>query len=124
MNKKPLKPCSKIGCQNLTTSRYCDQHQTEFRNQNRFYDLNLRNKKSDSFYHSAAWKKARDLVKIRDNGLCQECIRNKRIAVGTEVDHIIPIKQDWNKRLELGNLQLLCKACHNKKTGVERAGEA
>ncbi|PFK07818.1 HNH endonuclease, partial [Bacillus cereus] len=32
------------------------------------------------------------------------------------VDHIIPIRVDWSKRLEPMNLQTLCHACHNKNT--------
>lgn len=122
-NKRPLKPCSKCGCRNLTTSRYCDEHRNEWQSQERYYDRHQRNKKSDTFYHSAAWKKARNVIKVRDNGLCQECLRDKRITIGTIVDHIIPLKQDWHKRLDESNLQLLCQSCHNKKTGTERAGE-
>ena len=120
-NQRPLRPCSNPNCPNLTIGRYCKQHQNEYRNQNRYYDKHQRNKKANRFYHSAAWKKTRDIVKVRDNGLCRECLRHKRITVGTEVDHIVPIKQSWGKRLELDNVQLLCKAGRNKKTGEERA---
>ncbi|MEC2504384.1 HNH endonuclease, partial [Bacillus cereus] len=38
------------------------------------------------------------------------------IKIGDVVDHIIPIRVDWSKRLEPSNLQTLCHACHNKKT--------
>ena len=38
------------------------------------------------------------------------------IKIGDVVDHIIPIRMDWSKRLEPTNLQTLCHACHNKKT--------
>lgn len=115
-NQRPLKPCSKFGCRNLTTSRYCEQHKAEFENQNRYYDLNLRNKKHDRFYHSNPWKKAIEIVKIRDKGLCQHCLKEKRLVIGTIVDHIIPLSVDWDKRLNEDNLQLLCLGCHNIKT--------
>lgn len=119
-NKKPLRPCNKPGCSQLTRAGYCEQHKTTKADNHRYYDKYQRNKKHDQFYHSAAWKRARDLIRIRDNGLCVECLNVKRITVGTIVDHIIPIKQNWNKRLEEDNLQLLCQSCHNKKTGSER----
>ncbi len=120
MNSKPLRPCNKPGCGQLTRDGYCDQHKTAKAENNRYYDKYHRSDRSKQFYHSAAWKRARDLIRIRDNGLCIECLNQKRITVGTIVDHIIPIKQNWNKRLDEDNLQLLCQSCHNKKTGSER----
>ncbi|WP_432702679.1 HNH endonuclease [Lysinibacillus sphaericus] len=120
MNSKPLRPCNKPGCGQLTRDGYCDQHKTTKAENNSYYDKYHRSDRSKQFYHSAAWKRARDLIRIRDNGLCIECLNQKRITVGTIVDHIIPIKQNWNKRLDEDNLQLLCQSCHNKKTGTER----
>lgn len=119
-NQKPLRPCNKPGCSQLTRAGYCEQHKTTKADNHRYYDKYQRNKKHDRFYHSATWKRARDLIRIRDNGLCVECLNDKRITVGTIVDHIIPIKQNWNKRLDEDNLQLLCQSCHNKKTSSER----
>ncbi|MDQ0200320.1 hypothetical protein [Neobacillus ginsengisoli] len=29
MPSKPLKPCNKIGCSNLTKGRYCDEHKQQ-----------------------------------------------------------------------------------------------
>jgi len=120
MNSKPLRPCNKPGCGQLTHDGYCEQHKTAKAENNRYYDKYHRSDRSKQFYHSASWKRARDLIRIRDNGLCIECLNQKRITVGTIVDHIIPIKQNWNKRLDENNLQLLCQSCHNKKTGSER----
>lgn len=119
MNRKPLRPCNKPGCPNLTHAGYCEQHKTTKAENNRYYDKYQRNKKHDRFYHSAAWKKVRNLIKIRENGLCQQCLSEKRITVGTIVDHIIPMSVDWDKRLEENNLQLLCIECHNKKTAED-----
>lgn len=120
MNNKPLRPCNKPACGQLTRDGYCDRHKTAKVDNNRYYDKYHRSDRSKQFYHSSAWKRARDLIRIRDNGLCIECLNQKRITVGTIVDHIIPIKQNWNKRLDEDNLQLLCQSCHNKKTGSER----
>jgi 5-methylcytosine-specific restriction enzyme A len=116
---KPLKPCSKPNCPNLTYETYCDQHRNARAENNRYYDKYNRSDRSKKFYHSSAWKKVRELIKIRDNGLCQHCLSDKRITVGTIIDHIVPITDDWNKRLEEDNLQLLCQSCHNKKTAED-----
>lgn len=119
MNSKPLRPCNKPRCPNLTREGYCEQHKTTKADNNQYYDKYQRNKKHDRFYHSASWIKCRDYIKIRDNGLCQHCKNEKRIAVGVLVDHIIPLSMDWNKRLDEDNLQLLCTSCHNKKTNED-----
>ncbi|WP_142363471.1 HNH endonuclease signature motif containing protein, partial [Streptococcus pneumoniae] len=44
-----------------------------------------------------------------------------------EVDHIIELTwenlDDWKIALNPDNLQLLCKSCHNKKTGEYKRGK-
>lgn len=122
MTGKPLKPCNKIGCRNLTQEKYCEEHKQASSENQKYYDRHQRDKKSNSFYKSWSWRKARGIVIARDNGLCQQCLKEERIVPGVIVDHITPLKQDWSKRLALDNLWLLCQSCHNKKTGRERAG--
>lgn len=106
----------KPGCGNLTQGGYCEQHKTAKAENNRYYDKYHRNKKHDRFYHSTAWIKLRDYIRIRDNGLCQYCLTEKRIVVGAIADHIIPLSVDWSKRLDEENIWLLCGGCHNRKT--------
>ena len=118
-NQKPLRPCNKPGCSQLTRDGYCEQHKTAKAENNRYYDKYQRNKKHDRFYHSAAWIKCRDYIRIRDNGLCQHCLNQKRITVGIIADHIVPLSVDWNKRLDESNLQLLCAGCHAVKTAED-----
>lgn len=90
---------------------------------NRYYDRYQRNRKHDQFYHSKAWIQLREYIRIRDNGLCQQCLKEKRITVGTIADHIIPIELDWAKRLDEDNIQLLCQPCHNTKTAEDRTSK-
>jgi 5-methylcytosine-specific restriction endonuclease McrA len=40
---------------------------------------------------------------------------------GDVVDHIIELRDDFSKRLDVNNLQTLCYSCHNKKTKIEKA---
>jgi len=81
------------------------------------YDKYARDKKRDKFYHSTAWKKARELALIRDHYLCQVCLKQKKIKNAEMVHHIVEVKDDFDKALELGNLQSLCNSCHNTMHG-------
>jgi len=115
---KPKRPCNKPGCPNLTTDTYCKEHQVVEDRQraeaHRYYDQHQRDKKTAAFYNSPEWRTTRQAVLVRDNGLCQECLQDKRIAPADTVHHKIELKQDWNKRLQLDNLVSLCAKCHNR----------
>lgn len=117
---KPLRPCRYHGCINLTSKKYCSDHEhIEEENKkinNRLYDLYKRDKKIREFYNSKEWKRLREQTLIRDKGLCQHCLKKNRITYADVVDHIVPIKVDWSLRLSLNNTQSLCNACHNRKT--------
>ena len=79
-------------------------------------------KKSDTltnkFRNTQAWKKKRKIVFDRDKGLCQLCIRNLYDTYGRiynnsiEVHHIEPIVEEYELRLEDGNLISLCVYHH------------
>ena len=64
------------------------------------------------------WTKLRERIMRRDKGLCQPCKRDLRIAIATEVDHII-CKEAGGTDDE-ANLQAICRACHKAKTARER----
>lgn len=109
MAKKPLRPCREIGCSNLTRKSYCKIHK---KNAHKNYNL-LRDKETESFYKSSAWQRLRRLAYERDNGLCQRCLKAGILKRADVVHHIVEIKVDWSKRLELSNLESLCHTCHN-----------
>ena len=52
------------------------------------------------------------VAKQRDNGVCVLCLANGMITKGTIVHHIVPVKDDWNKRLVITNCITLCYKCH------------
>lgn len=79
------------------------------------YDKSKRNKKARAFYKSAAWQKCRQVVLERDNFLCQKCLKRKQITPADMVHHIVELLDDWNKALDLNNLESLCNSCHNKE---------
>ena len=70
------------------------------------------------FYHSKAWRKVRAAV-IKAEPLCRECNGKGMLTAAQVVDHITPMRQG-GEALEINNLQPLCNACHNKKSGKER----
>ena len=78
------------------------------------YDLkaSLIYKESNKFYHSTEWKKVRTIV-LNSNPFCVECGRP-----ADTVDHKVAIKNGGAK-LDLENLQSMCKSCHNIKENQE-----
>ncbi|MBE1727410.1 HNH endonuclease [Lactobacillus plantarum] len=71
--------------------------------------------KTNTFYHSIEWRSIRESALKRDHYLCQVCRRNGIIKQGNTVHHIIPIKNDWSKRLDMDNLETICPSCHNQE---------
>src|SRR5690625_565487 len=116
--QKSLRPSNQIGCNNLTKIKYCEQHKkqnvNEKKESNNSYDKYIRSKGTNTFYQSSAWKRLRSMAIARDDYLCQSCLQNRTIQRAQVVHHIIEIKDDWSKRLELSNLESLCHSCHNK----------
>ena len=71
------------------------------------------------FYKSAAWKRARQTVIKRANGLCERCRAAGLYRPGVIVhhkDYITPENiHNQGVTLNLGNLEYLCEDCHNKE---------
>ena len=78
----------------------------------KIYDKKERNQESNKFYHSVEWKKVRTIV-LNSNPFCVECGKP-----ADTVDHKIAIKNGGAK-LDLENLQSMCKSCHNIKENQE-----
>lgn len=52
------------------------------------------------------------------NPLCAECDRHALVTPGEVVDHVKELK-DGGDPWDVENLETLCRACHQKKTGEE-----
>lgn len=94
------------------------------------YNQTVRNRYDSEltkFYQSTVWKKKRKEILKRDNYTCKVCLlelKEGRQPSGTlndnlHVDHITPIRNDYSKRLDSSNLQVLCQYHHNVKTREE-----
>lgn len=75
--------------------------------------------------YGAQWEKIRKLVIERAKGLCEECQRHKRVAIGRDVDHVVgkakAARLGWSQAKvdDPANLQLLCTPCHKAKTAAD-----
>jgi 5-methylcytosine-specific restriction protein A len=76
-------------------------------------------KVADPFYQSPEWRGLVRDIKRQRGAFCVTCGSGKRI-IG---DHIREIK-DGGDKLDANNVQLLCHACHQRKTARERAKRA
>lgn len=115
MAESPLKPCSRVGCRNLTRGRYCADHIQEKHSYDRY-----RGTASQRGYDSQ-WRKAR-LGFLRKHPLCVDCLKADKVEAATVVDHIEPHKGDKELFWRRSNWQALCKSCHDAKTVKEDGG--
>ena len=117
---KPKRPCRHPGCPNLSDQSYCEAHRKgAAADSNRVYDESRRDREMKEFYNSPAWRSLREL-KLKRNPVCEECYRKGRISKAAIADHVLPAREYPSKRLDIDNLQSLCRGCHNKKTAAER----
>ncbi|MGO9701244.1 MAG: HNH endonuclease [Xanthobacteraceae bacterium] len=62
-----------------------------------------------AFYRSRAWRAARyKFLKTQPRPLRCLCCGATAQDVRLAVDHIVPIKKDWSRRLDPNNFQVLC----------------
>ena len=101
------KPCSKSGCKELSTGRFCDLHApTEATLKNKY-----RGSSTERGYGSD-WQKVRLQALQRDKYLCQHHLPTPVPAL--DVHHIQMITDRPDLRLVLANLVSLCRECHSK----------
>lgn len=69
--------------------------------------------------YDAAWRKVRASV-LAAEPLCRFCDEAGRVTPATVVDHIVPIADAPDRRLDPTNLRPLCKPCHDRRTAREQ----
>lgn len=72
-------------------------------------------KERQKFYNSPFWKATRSYV-LNNEPLCRKCNIDGILTPATVVDHIVDIVDDPDRKLDISNLQPLCRECHNEKT--------
>jgi 5-methylcytosine-specific restriction enzyme A len=74
-------------------------------------------------YNAQRWLRLRR-AKLRENPLCEPCLKQKRIEPAVAVDHIIPVKAPGGQAYPaLDWLMSMCASCHNRKTRGEQLGK-
>lgn len=110
------KPCTHPGCGALVRdgSSRCAAHP----HAGRFADKRRGSRHQRDY--GSAWVKRRARILERDAGLCQPCLREGVTTPGcNEVDHVIPRAEGGTE--DDGNLQAICRPCHQAKTAAEAA---
>jgi 5-methylcytosine-specific restriction protein A len=57
------------------------------------------------------WRRLRKAF-LQQHPLCRRCEARGQVQPAEQVHHTIPISQDPSQRLDWGNLEPLCSACH------------
>jgi 5-methylcytosine-specific restriction protein A len=115
MPRAPLGPCSVPACREKQLLGYsrCELHLRQQRS-----DAYQRRRASAPdeirFRRSAQWKAA-SKAQLRREPTCRRCGQP-----ADDVDHVVSLS-DGGARLDPGNLQSLCRPCHNRKTAGDRA---
>lgn len=108
----PVRKCSKVNCNKLIpfTESYCDDHKELSKQIIKEYETKRykRDKHFIQFYNSKMWKDTRKSIMLRDDGLCQYCLAEGMIHKAEVIDHFIPIKDDFSKKLDADNLVASC----------------
>lgn len=77
-----------------------------------------RKKGIDKFRRTADWREKREEILERDGYRCRLCEHEKLPRrynnSSLSVHHIVPMSEDWSKRMEDGNLIALCQRHHDQ----------
>ena len=120
-SNKPYKICSFNMCNRLTKEKYCDKHQKigeqeekdKESDRQKEYTKYQRNKEHEAFYNSTAWRRVREYVLNRDNGICQLSLLDKRIVKADMIHHIYPLEDYRELALSPVNLISLSHKEHS-----------
>ena len=102
---KMLKPCNKIGCNELSYNAYCEKHNS--------VKEKRKPQSTDGFYRTQDWKKTSKQYRAYKPN-CEICGKPARL-----VHHKTTLKQLLSKGLDGCDwqyLQSVCWSCHEKVT--------
>jgi 5-methylcytosine-specific restriction enzyme A len=97
---------------------YRSRHMPSRSQQRAYYDRRQRDREAKKFYNSAPWLSLR-LSKLREDPLCQVCLRTDRYVAASHAHHIVPIRVNPDLALDIDNLESLCHSCHSRHHASE-----
>lgn len=111
------KICSRCG-KRIQEGQTCPCQKIRKAQSDRHYDKHQRDRKSTDFYRSPIWQLTRQRVLSMDQHLdVYQYMTSGRIMIADTVHHIVPLKSDWNRRLDVSNLMSLH---HDTHSAIER----
>jgi 5-methylcytosine-specific restriction protein A len=105
---KGAMPTSPPSVCSVCQKRACTEHQRQdFRPQ------------SNARGYDATWRRVR-AMKLAAQPLCEHCTKEGRVTEATEVHHRFPIATHPLLRLDMSNLESICRNCHMIEEGKRR----
>lgn len=102
-----MKECKHHKCRTLISKgTYCNKHNQY---QNKSYNEQRKHDEVMKFYKSKEWREVRQQALKRDCFTCSMCG-----GLANLVHHKTEVRTDWTRRLDLSNLESVCRECHNK----------
>ena len=95
----------------------CATHRREVKHQ---YRDSPERRKLNTFYSGLQWRSLSKAFRRR-HPLCAHCMSQGITKPCAMVDHVTPIRVDWELRYTSSNLQALCNGCHAIKTARDRS---
>ena len=111
MASRPMRPCLHPGCGRLTREGYCPEHRPK--------KERGESAQWHKLYNLPVWRRHLRPRQLLQEPWCRICAAQGRRVRATVVDHIQPHRGDRALFLDPGNLQSLCKNCHDRKTALE-----
>ena len=117
MAPRPLRPCRRAGCGNLTREPdgFCAEH--------RALAAPAKARKGTEAWHwmynTRLWRDVLRPGQLLREPFCRACAAQGVRTRASVVDHVTPHRGRWALFCDPGNLQSLCKSCHDRKTAME-----
>lgn len=103
---------------------YCDDCAVVVdKERHRAYNHGRRDVREQQFYKSKGWRSLVRLLAVKYHGLCaMSYVIDHRIIPYQTMHHIIPIKDDWSRRLDPMNVVPLSESWHQRIESAYRNG--
>lgn len=88
------------------------QRKKTYKTYKTYDEMNEEELKIQKFYNSKDWRKKREEILSRSNGLCVTCWSLGRVRSASSVHHIVKLVDDFDLRLDDNNLIAVCRECH------------
>lgn len=116
-----FKRCSRCGSR-IPSGSTCECVRKYEKQRYKTYDMNQRDKKSRAFYTGREWQKKREEILSIDEYIDVYLFMTEGVIIAADtVHHIIPLKDDWEKRFAEENLMSLN---HNTHSMIEQKYKA